>query len=290
MNCDALAKCFVDRFAEGVIEAGLPSQDQGKTVDGIIAVIHEHLDVIKKTSAQVLCFINGKEQGLAFFLIQVINLLLNGAEHTGFSAFVGHPEDGTELLVEISSTDCGQADSTNDQAPIRFVLISFIFDIMFLNTVSFIISYIEQNVDIISNIDYTIFKQDYMKGADTSMTLQEAETKLSELSAEINKLLQDREAVLKEWNLAFYTENQDNIICIDENIGDVHKLYLVNGESKMFICHLDNYDMNGSLQDFYKHIDNSMHIHNIANGRDFEIPDYQKNLVYAKAIEIRESL
>lgn len=122
------------------------------------------------------------------------------------------------------------------------------------------------------------------------MTLQEAETKLSELNAEINKLLQDREAVLKEWNTAFNTENQDNIVCVDENIGDVHKLYLVNGESKMFMCHLDNYDMECSLNDFYKHMDTSIHIQNIANGRDFEIPDYQKNLVYAKAIEIRESL
>lgn len=99
----------MDRLAEGVIEVGFPTQDQGKTVDGIIAVIHEHLDVIEDTGAQVLCFINGKEQGLAFFLIQVINLLLNGAEHTDFPAFIGHSEDGTELLIEIGNTDCGQA-------------------------------------------------------------------------------------------------------------------------------------------------------------------------------------
>lgn len=122
------------------------------------------------------------------------------------------------------------------------------------------------------------------------MTLQEVETKLYELNAEINNLLQEREAVLKEWNTAFNAENQDNIFCVDENEGDVHKLYLVNGDSKMFMCHLDNYDMNSSLNDFYNRIDTSMHIQNIANRRDFEIPDYQKNLVYAKAIEIRESL
>ena len=121
------------------------------------------------------------------------------------------------------------------------------------------------------------------------MTLQEAETKLSELNVEINRLLEEREAVLKEWNIAFNTENQDNIICIDENIGDSHKLYLINGESKMLMCHLDSFDMKGSLNDFYKRIDNSMHIQNIANNRNFKIPEYQKNLVYAKAIEIRES-
>lgn len=119
------------------------------------------------------------------------------------------------------------------------------------------------------------------------MTLQEAEAKLSDLNAKINKLLEEREAVLKEWNIAFNTENQDNIACIDENIGDIHKLYLINGDSKMFMCYLDNYDMKGSLDDYYKRIDTSMQIQCIANNRDFEIPDYQKNLVYAKAIEIR---
>lgn len=51
------------------------------------------------------------------------------------------------------------------------------------------------------------------------MTLQQAEFKLSELNTQINNLLKDREAVLKEWNTAFNTENQDNIVCIDENIG-----------------------------------------------------------------------
>ena len=122
------------------------------------------------------------------------------------------------------------------------------------------------------------------------MTLQKAEEKLSKLNTEINKLLKNREAVLKEWNTAFNTENQDNIICIDENIGNVHKLYLVNGKSKIFMCHLDNYDFKNNLSDFYKRIDTSMHIQSIADRQVFEIPDYQKNLVYAKAIEIRESL
>lgn len=122
------------------------------------------------------------------------------------------------------------------------------------------------------------------------MTLQEAETKLSELNNQIAELLKEREKVLKEWNIAFNTENPDKITCIDENIGDSHKLYLVNEESKMLVCHLDTYDMEDSINDFYKRIDNSMHILNMRNGRDFEIPEYQRNLVSVKAIEIRESL
>lgn len=122
------------------------------------------------------------------------------------------------------------------------------------------------------------------------MALQEAETKLSKLNAEIDRLLQEREMVLKEWNSTFHKENQDNIRCVDENIGEIHKLYLINDDSKMFVCNLDYYDMKSDIQDFYRRIDTSMHILNIANQRDFEIPEYQKNLVYAKAIEIRESL
>lgn len=121
------------------------------------------------------------------------------------------------------------------------------------------------------------------------MTLQEAEVRLSELNNEINKLLEKREIVLKEWNIAFNTENQDNIVCIDENIGNVHKLYLINGESKMLMCYFDNFDMKASLNDFYKRIDTSIQIQNIANKGDFEIPDYQKNLIYAKAVEIRNN-
>ena len=121
------------------------------------------------------------------------------------------------------------------------------------------------------------------------MTLQESEEKLSELNAEINRLLKEREIVLKEWNIAFNTENPENITCIDENVGDVHKLYLVNGELKMLVCHFSSYDMKGSVEEFYKRVDTSMCIINVANGRD-DTPEYQKNLIYAKAIEIRESV
>lgn len=122
------------------------------------------------------------------------------------------------------------------------------------------------------------------------MTLQESEAKLSELNAQISKLLKEREAVLKEWNTAFYTENPEGIVCIDESIADNHTLYLVNGESKMQVCMFDSYDMKKDIEQFYKRLDTSMCILNIANGRDSNMPEYQKNLIYAKAIEIRESM
>lgn len=48
--------------------------------------------------------------------------------------------------------------------------------------------------------------------------------------------------------------------------------------------------MYNTINDFYKIIDNSMKIIGIANNRDTELLEYQKDLVYAKAIEIREKL
>ena len=50
------------------------------------------------------------------------------------------------------------------------------------------------------------------------MTLHESETKLTEINNSIAELLKERENVLKEWNIAFSTENQDEITCIAEGI------------------------------------------------------------------------
>ena len=122
------------------------------------------------------------------------------------------------------------------------------------------------------------------------MTLQEAEGSLQILNDKIGKLLKEREKVLKEWNVAFNSENPQNIVCVDEGEGQSHDLYLVNSESKMLVCRFNDLDIRGSINDFYKFIDKSMRILNIANGRDYEPLDYQKNLVYAKASEIREQM
>lgn len=120
------------------------------------------------------------------------------------------------------------------------------------------------------------------------MTLQEADVKLTELNEKIDALLEESEIVLKEWSIEFHAENMENIICIDENKSDCHNLYLVNGDFKMHVCQFGRFEMKGSIDDFYKSLNNSMYILNIANERNYEMPDYQKNLVYAKAIEIRE--
>ena len=109
MDGDPLSECFVYRFAERVIEVGLATQDERKVIDGIITIVHEHLDIVQDPGTQVLCFINGKEQGLSFLFVQIGDLLLDGFEHIGLTAFIGYTEEGTELFVKISHADGGQA-------------------------------------------------------------------------------------------------------------------------------------------------------------------------------------
>lgn len=100
MDSDPLTECFMHRLAERVIEMGFPTQNQCKVVHRIIAVVHEHLDIIQDPGAQVLGFINGQEQGLSFFFVQIGDLFLDGFEHTDLIAFIGYTEEGTELFVK----------------------------------------------------------------------------------------------------------------------------------------------------------------------------------------------
>ena len=43
---DALSQGFVDLAAEYPVQVRFPAKDQGETVDGIITVVHQHLDVL----------------------------------------------------------------------------------------------------------------------------------------------------------------------------------------------------------------------------------------------------
>lgn len=122
------------------------------------------------------------------------------------------------------------------------------------------------------------------------MALKEIEIRLSELDVKISELLKEREGVIKEWSIAFCAENPQNIVCIDENVGESHALYLVNDESRMLVCRIRDSEIKGNINELYRRIDASMLIINTANGWDNEIIDYQKNLVYAKVIEIRDNM
>jgi len=47
------------------------TEDQGEVIHGIIAVVHEHLDIIQDAGVKILGLINCQEQWLPLFLIPV---------------------------------------------------------------------------------------------------------------------------------------------------------------------------------------------------------------------------
>lgn len=108
MDGDPLAQGFMDRLAESIIQMRFSAEDQGEIIHGVIDVIHQYLDIIKDPGIQILRFIDCQKQRLPFLFIQVCDLFLDGFEHDGLTAFIGNPEYGTELFVEVGNTDCGQ--------------------------------------------------------------------------------------------------------------------------------------------------------------------------------------
>ena len=91
MRLSWLAQCFMNRFAERIIEMGFPTQDQGKVINRVVAVVHEHHDVIQDSGIQILCFVNGEKKRLAFLFVKIGDLFLDSLEHPGFVAFSGTP-------------------------------------------------------------------------------------------------------------------------------------------------------------------------------------------------------
>ena len=68
---DPLAKCFMNRFSEGVVKVRLPAEYERKVVDLIVSVIHKHFYVIEDSGVQVLRLINGEKKGLPLFFEEV---------------------------------------------------------------------------------------------------------------------------------------------------------------------------------------------------------------------------
>ena len=104
MDGDPLTQCFVCRLAERIVEIRFSAQDQCKVVHGIVAVVHEHLDVIENAGVQILGFINGEEERLALLPVEIGDLFLDCLKHACLAAFVGDTEDGAELFVKVGKS------------------------------------------------------------------------------------------------------------------------------------------------------------------------------------------
>ncbi len=110
MHSDPLAQSFVDGFTQGVIQVRLTAEYECKAVQGIIPVVHKHLDVLQDARGEVLGFVNGQKKGLLFLLVKVEDLLLYGPEHPRLTAFWLHAKDTAELAVELHDADGGETE------------------------------------------------------------------------------------------------------------------------------------------------------------------------------------
>ena len=86
MYGNPLAQGLMDRLFQGVVQVGIPAEDEREAVQGVIPIVHEHLDVLQDAGGEVLCLIDCQEEGLLLVLVEVEDLLLHGAEHAGLAA------------------------------------------------------------------------------------------------------------------------------------------------------------------------------------------------------------
>lgn len=78
-------------------------KDEREAVQGVISAVHEHLDVLQDACGEVLCLINGQEEGLLVFVeIEILDL----ARHGTCRAFrpSSPPPDRTQLALELHDT------------------------------------------------------------------------------------------------------------------------------------------------------------------------------------------
>ena len=110
MDNDPLAQRLVYGLCKGAVKIGFPAEDEGKTVSGVIAVVHDQFQVVQDGRGEVLAFIDGKTQGAFFLMVEVVYLLLHGLKHLWLGAGWLQAEDGTQKMIEFPDADRGETD------------------------------------------------------------------------------------------------------------------------------------------------------------------------------------
>lgn len=122
------------------------------------------------------------------------------------------------------------------------------------------------------------------------MQLKECEKLLEDATEQINMMLREREEILIEWHKAFDAENVQAVKCIYEKGGFGYALILVNGDSRLKVSELWDGDFEGDLDAYYKQVEHGIHKYRILNRRDDDLTEWQRNLVYATAAELRKKV
>ena len=95
----------MDRLFKDRTKIGLADKDQGKAVEAVKMGIHEHLNIPKDASREILAFIDGQEECFALLLQQMKEAFLDVSEHHGLLGAVVKTEFEAELVVELGNTD-----------------------------------------------------------------------------------------------------------------------------------------------------------------------------------------
>lgn len=122
------------------------------------------------------------------------------------------------------------------------------------------------------------------------MQLKECEKLLEGATEQINVMLREREEILIEWHKAFDTENVQDVKCIYEKSHSRYALILVNGGSRLQVSEVWEDDFKGDLDAYYKQVEHGIHKRQILNKRNDDLTEWQRNLVYATAAELRQKI
>ena len=68
MDGNTLAQGLVNRLSQSVVEIRLTAEDESKAVDGVIAVIHKHFNIVEDSGGEILRFIHRQQKRLRSFI------------------------------------------------------------------------------------------------------------------------------------------------------------------------------------------------------------------------------
>lgn len=122
------------------------------------------------------------------------------------------------------------------------------------------------------------------------MNLKECEQQLKDVTEQINMLVREREEVLLKWQQAFDAESSQEVTCICEKTDSGYAIVLISGESKQIVSEVWDMDFQGDSESYYKQVEHGIWKHKALNKRQDDLPDWQRNLIFAKAAELRKNI
>ena len=103
----------MNRFFEYVVEMRLAGKRQSETVQRIEIVVENHFEVFEYGSGEFMSLIENEQEWFFLLLEQMIQAVLNNAEHGRFAVGSVDAKGVAELAVELHGADGGKAEVGN---------------------------------------------------------------------------------------------------------------------------------------------------------------------------------